>query len=109
MVDESLNLLIPVTRKCATDIQDLEFSAVDLATRVLRLNERHYDKSMWCKRSKSEGVKVPEEMLWLPCDAYTISHRERMSVTGRECDVEYYFKLCLTPMKTVVMLVSVHL
>jgi len=50
-----------------------------------------------------------DEMLWLPSDAYQIKIRERVATSGWEGNVEYYFKLCLTPMKAVVMLVSVHL
>ena len=66
LADEGLNLIIPVTSDCAADIQKLELSASGLAKRMLNLNEHHYDKSMWCKSSRKEGVKVREEMLWLP-------------------------------------------
>lgn len=107
--EETRNLLIPVTTDCAADIQKLEFSACDLATRVLHLTEHHYDRSLWCKCSKKDGVRARDEMLWLPCDAYELRLRERVATTGWEGDVEYYFKLCLTITKTVVMLVSLHL
>ena len=109
LANEGSDLLIPVTNDCTSDIQKLELSVGDLAERVLQLNEGHYDKSMWCKRSKRDGVKVRDELLWLPCDAYRIKIRERVATNGWEGDVAYYFKLCLTPAKAVVMLVSVHL
>lgn len=105
-VDSSL--IVPITDKCTTDIQKLELTTTDLAERLLRLGDANYDKSMWCLRSRQDGVKVAEEALWFPCDAYVLRLREMLS-TNREVSVEYYFKLCLSPAHKVVLLVSVHL
>lgn len=101
------NLIVPITDNCTANIQDLELTTEDLAKRLLLLKERNYDKSMWCQRSKAPGVKVPDEALWFPCDAYGLTIVERVS-TGWEGPVEYYFKLCLSPANAVVLLVSVH-
>lgn len=101
------NLIVPITDDCTANIQDLELTTEDLAKRLLLLKEGNYDKSMWCKRSKAPGVKVPDEALWFPCDAYGLTIIERAS-TGWEGAVEYYFKLCLSPTNAVVLLVSVH-
>src|SRR5262245_26450571 len=83
LANETGNLLVPITDRCNADVQKLEFSACDLAERVLQLTPKHYDKSMWCKRSKKEGVIVPDEQLWLPCDAYQLRVRE-VAITGWE-------------------------
>ena len=101
------NLIVPITDDCTANIQDLELSTGDLAERLLLLKKGHYDKSMWCQRTKAPGVKVPDEALWFPCDAYGLTNVERMS-TGWEGPVEYYLKLCLSPANAVVLLVSVH-
>ena len=106
--NETDTLLSAITDKCVEDLQKLEFNASDAAERVLLLEERHYDKSMWCMRSKRPGVKVPDEQLWFPCDAYVLKVRERVVVTGWEGVMEYYIKLCLTPSQKVIVLVSFH-
>jgi len=102
------NLILPITNDCTSDIQNLQLTATGLADRLLQLRDANYDKSMWCQRSKKEGVKVPDEALWFPCDAYGLHVVERVD-TGWEGSVEYYFKLSLTQTKAVVLLVSVHL
>ena len=101
------NLIVSITDDCTANIQDLELTTGDLAERLLLLKEGDYDKSMWCQGSKSPGVRVPNEALWFPCDAYGLTIVERVS-TGWEGRVEYYFKLCLSPANAVVLLVSVH-
>ena len=72
------------------------------------LRDANYDKSMWCLRSKAPGVKVAEEAMWFPCDAYGFKFVEHAK-TGWEGPVEYYFKVCLSPANTVVLLISLHL
>lgn len=109
VADESKNLVRTATRDCANNMQDLSLSPRDIAVRLLELDEHNYHKSLWCKQSHKEGVPLREEKLWLPCDAYRLRRRERTPENRWEGNVEYYFKLCLTPMKTVVMLVSIHL
>jgi len=101
-------LILPITDKCTKDIQNLELTTTDLAKRLLGLRDANYDKSMWCQRSRREGVKVVAEALWFPCDAYLLRRRELLS-TNTEVDVEYYLKLCLSTAGKVVLLVSVHL
>ena len=102
------SLIVPVTDKCSQDIQKLELTNVDLAMRLLRLGDQNYVKSMWCRRSVQPGVKISQEMLWLPCDAYVLTVEERIS-TGWVGSIEYYFKLCLSPSSKVILLVSLHL
>ena len=104
----SSSLIVPITDKCNTDIQNLELTTTDLAERLLRLGDANYDKSMWCRGSRKDGVKVSDEALWFPCDAYVLKVRE-MVRTNWEGTVEYYLKLCLTPANKVILLVSVHL
>ncbi len=106
---EDRPLLAAINDDCVKDIQNLEFTVCDVAERVLQLEERHYDKSMWCMRSKRPGTKIPDEHLWLPCDAYQIRIKERKDSTGWEGMAEYYFKLCLSPAKKILILVSIHL
>lgn len=106
--DETATLLSAVTADCTADLQKWELTAVDVAERLLQLRTRHYDKSLWCKKSKYPGVVVPNAQLWLPCDAYVIRISERVASTGWEGSVEYYFKICLTLSKKIVLLVSVH-
>lgn len=101
------NRMIPITDDCILDMQKLELSKDDLARLVLQLKDGDYDKSMWCKASANAGVKVREERLWYPCDAYTISRRERRDAW--EGEVAYYIKLCLSPSKRVLLLLSTHL
>lgn len=101
------SLIVPITDKCSKDIQDLELTTGALAERLRRLKDSNYDKSMWCQKSRWPGVKVSEEALWFPCDAYELVVVERLS-TGWEGQVEYYLKLCLSPANTIVLLVSVH-
>lgn len=101
------SLIVPITTKCTEDIQKLELTVTDLADRLLRLRDANYDKSMWCLRSKRDGVKVADEALWFPCDAYVLAVREMLN-TNREVSVEYYLKLCLSIANKVVLLVSVH-
>jgi len=108
MADDTANLVIAVTRDCAANLQDLGLVSIDLAVRLLELQAPNYHKSLWCKKSRKEGVPLREEKLWLPCDAYRLRRRERNQENSWEGDVEYYFKLCLMPTKKVVMLVSVH-
>lgn len=108
VADESATLLSAVTADCTADLQKWELTAADVAERLLQLEARHYDKSMWCKKSKWPGVIVPDALLWLPCDAYVIRIVERVHLTGWQGLVEYYFKVCLTPSKKIILLVSVH-
>src|SRR6266702_3300190 len=56
-------LIVPITNKCTEDIQKLELTATDLAERLLRLRDADYDKSMWCLRSRKDGVRIAEEAL----------------------------------------------
>lgn len=105
---ESDTLISAITDDCLEDLQKLEFTYCDIAERILQLEERHYDKSMWCMRSKGPGVKAPDEQLWFPCDAYVFTVRERVAATGWEGIVEYYVKLCLTPSQKVIILISFH-
>ncbi|OGA54128.1 MAG: hypothetical protein A3F74_24235 [Betaproteobacteria bacterium RIFCSPLOWO2_12_FULL_62_58] len=105
---EAETLLSAITDDCIEDLQKLEFTARDVAERILQLQAHHYDKSMWCMRSKRPGVKVPDEQLWFPCDAYVLRVKERVPTTGWEGFLDYYVKLCLTPSKKVIVLISFH-
>ena len=106
---ETETLVTPLTESCVADLQKLEFTACDAAERILELEDHHYDKSTWCMRGVRAGIKVPDEQLWFPCDAYALRIRERLVVTRWEGYVEYYLKLSLTPTKQVILLFSFHL
>jgi hypothetical protein len=102
------NLVIPITDECIGDLQKLQLERPQLATLILDLRAQHYNKSMWCKASKREGVKTLEAHLWHPCDAYAISRRERVP-SGWEGDVAYYLKMCLNSAGKVILVASAHL
>lgn len=105
---EHENLVFAVTEDCVKDIQKLEFTPVDLATHILQLDDRNYDKSLWCKKSVQPGVRIDEAALWCPCDSYVIPVRETYK-SGFSGEVKYYIKLCLSPANKSVLLVSFHL
>jgi len=102
------NRIRSITDRCTKDIQNLQFTSDDLANRVLKITDDCYRNSLWCMRGHLEGIRVPWEQLWLPCDAYAIKRHEQTD-SGWSGEVEYYIKLCLNPGKTALMLVSLHL
>jgi hypothetical protein len=102
------NLVIPITNECIRDLQKLGLERPHLATLILDLRDHHYEKSMWCRASRREGVRILEAQLWHPCDAYAITRKERVS-TGWEGNVDYYLKMCLNSAGSVVLLASAHL
>lgn len=101
--------VIPITDDCGKNLQELAFTSDDVARLVLQLKDSDYDKTMWCKATANPGVKIREERLWYPCDAYKYVRRERIASNEWEGDVAYYLKLCLSPSNTVLLLLSMHL
>lgn len=101
--------IVPITDECGKNMQALTFTSDDVARLVLQLKDSDYDKTMWCKATANPGVKIREEKLWHPCDAYKIVRRERIASNEWEGEVAYYIKLCLNPANTVLLLLSMHL
>lgn len=100
--------LLPITQDCIKDLQKLCFDANDVARLIGQLQQRDYDKSLWCLAPPNAGVVITREKLWYPCDAYTTSRTERLQ-SGWEGTVDYYLKLCLHPSRSLILLLSAHL
>jgi hypothetical protein len=108
LAQEHESLIIPVTVDCIKDLQKFTFDSQDIAAYILKLNDSHYDKSAWCKKSAQPGVTISEAALWCPCDSFVLALRES-SPSGFLASVTYYIKLCLSPANKSVLLVSFHL
>lgn len=101
------NLIVSVTEDCGRNLQALEWEAKDVAEKLLLLPKADYQNSQWCKRSAQSGVVQKPAMQWLPCDSYVLKTLDQTK-SGWTGIVEYYFKLCLSPTRKLILMVSVH-
>ena len=108
LADEVLMLLeieqtvVPWTRKCTADVQNLALDGDDL-TDLLReaVSGGRFTGSEWCQQAPNGP--------WAACDAYSLIRSEWVDVAGREMRMEYYFKLAIGRTGKILLLVSCHL
>lgn len=95
-----------ITPDCIGDMQRLCIDAEYAAKLVLLLVPKdHYRNSRWCHT----GAKIANrpELGWVPCDAYCLTVEDDYE-SGEIRMVNYYIKLCLSPVGSVVLIISLH-
>lgn len=94
--------IIPWTRKCIEDIQNLVLSELDLNELIqIAVTTGTFRGSEWCQRQAAGP--------WAACDAYSLVRREWMARAYKEMDIDYYIKFAIAKTGKVVLVASCHL
>ena len=99
---ETEQTVVPWTKKCAADVQNLVLDGDDL-TDLLReaVSGGRFTGSEWCRQTPNGP--------WAACDAYSLIRSEWMDVVRKEIRMEYYLKLAVGKTGKILLLVSCHL
>lgn len=93
--------VVPWTRKCVQDLQDLALDVRDVSE-LIRAALRHgrFINAQWCQQ-KPDGP-------WAACDSYSVVRQEWVEAAGREMDFDYYLKFAINRAGKVLLVVSCH-
>ena len=99
------NLLVPITRRCATQLDELRTQGFELYRHLLLLRTSDYRGSVWSRGGSRPGKPGP----WLPCDEYVLRGVEFTNPSNGYTGVcDYYFKFCESATGLVFLFVSAH-
>lgn len=93
--------IVPWTRKCIEDIQDLVLSQTDLIDLVhIAVTAGNFRGSEWCQQKPTGPLAA--------CDAYSLERREWIALAHKDMDIEYYIKFAIAKSGTIVLMASCH-
>jgi hypothetical protein len=87
------------TRDCVKDVRELGWDADDVANLIQRLCDADYKDSEWCENGKGA---------WAGCDAYCVRVLEWVPTAQKEMEIEYFVKLAINKLGSLVLAVSCH-
>ena len=87
------------TRDCVTNVRELGWDNSDVIDLILRLRTTDYRDSEWCENGKGA---------YAACDAYSIKVKERIEAVNKDMLIEYFVKLAINKLGTMVMTISCH-
>lgn len=87
------------TRDCVKDVRELGWDHDDVIDLILRLQTTDYIDSEWCENGKGA---------FAACDAYSIGIVERIEAANKNMRIEYFVKLAINKLGTMVLTVSCH-
>ena len=87
------------TRDCVRDVQELGWSHDDVIQLIQGLRHDEYIDSEWCSNGRDA---------WAACDAYATHRVERIESINKSIRIEYFVKLAINKLGTMVMTISCH-
>lgn len=87
------------TRDCAQNVQNLQWTAEDVADLIQQLNDADYIDSEWCDNGKGAIAG---------CDAYALRRMEWIPAANKQMQIEYFLKFAINKLGTLVLTVSCH-
>lgn len=87
------------TRGCYQNVQDLQWTADDVADLIQQLKVADYIDSEWCDNGKGAIAG---------CDAYALRRMEWIPAANKQMQIEYFLKFAINKLGTLVLTVSCH-
>ena len=87
------------TRDCVRDVQELGWSHDDVIQLIQGLRLDEYIDSELCSNGRDA---------WAACDAYATHRLERIESINKSMRIEYFVKLAINKLGTMVMTISCH-
>lgn len=92
--------LVLWTKDCVKDVRELGWDHGDVIHLIQRLRDADYIDSEWCENGKGA---------WAACDAYAIHVLEWVPTADKDMRVQYFVKLAINKLGTMVLTISCHI
>jgi len=80
-------------------VQNLQWTADDVADLIQQLKDADYIDSEWCDNGKGAIAG---------CDAYALRRMEWIPAANKQMQIEYFLKFAINKLGTLVLTVSCH-